>query len=67
MSELTERAEQICTMLANVSNPSGALANALASNADLWLIAEHAREEGFTAQAEELKSIAGQLAGKKGG
>lgn len=64
MTELSNRAEQICTTLANVANPKGALAHALARNDDLWLIGELAREEGFGAEADELKALAEALFGK---
>ncbi|GIX27241.1 hypothetical protein [Pelomicrobium sp. G1] len=66
-TELKERAERILASLNAVARPDGALAHALARNASLAVIADHAREEGFEAQAEALEEIAAALAKESAG
>jgi hypothetical protein len=66
-TELKERAERILASLNAVARPDGALAHALARNASLAVIADHAREEGFGAQAEALEEIAAALAKESAG
>lgn len=62
-TELKERAERILASLNAVARPDGALAR----NASLAVIADHAREEGFEAQAEALEEIAAALAKESAG
>ncbi len=61
-TELKERAERILASLNAVARPDGALAHALARNASIAVIADHAREEGFEDQAKALEEIAAALA-----
>jgi hypothetical protein len=65
MSELRQRAKQICDELGNVCNPNGGLARELARNAELAMIAEYAYDEGFEDLAKELRSIAAALKSEK--
>jgi hypothetical protein len=66
-TELKQRAERILASLNAVARPDGALAHALARNASLAVIADHAREEGFELQAKALEEIVAALAKESAG